>query len=103
MEKIWLKSYPPGVPAEIDVERVRFSRRPVREELPEAIAANTAYINMGKGISYAELDRLTAQFAAYLQVELGLPKGARVAVMMPNMPAVPGVLCSASCARATPW
>ena len=48
--------------------------------LPQA-----AYVNMGKSISYADLDRLTGQFAAYLQSELKLPKGARVAVMLPNV------------------
>jgi long-chain acyl-CoA synthetase len=84
MEKIWLKSYPPGVPAEIDVNEFR-SVGDLFEKSCRRFAAKTAYLNMDKGISYAELDRLTAQFAGYLQGELGLPKGARVAVMMPNV------------------
>ncbi|MCK0508943.1 long-chain-fatty-acid--CoA ligase [Aromatoleum anaerobium] len=84
MEKIWLQSYPRGVPAEIDPGEFSsigdlFSRS-VRQ-----FGDRTAYINMGKGISYAELDRLSARFAGYLQGALKLPKGARVALMMPNL------------------
>src|SRR5690606_34366752 len=48
-------------------------------------AARTAYTNMGVGLDYAELDRLSAQFAAYLQGALNLSPGARVALMMPNI------------------
>jgi long-chain acyl-CoA synthetase len=84
MEKIWLKSYPPGIPAEIDVNEFR-SVGDLFEKSCRTFAGRTAYINMGKGISYADLDRLTAQMGAYLQSELGLAKGARVAVMMPNV------------------
>ncbi len=84
MEKIWLKSYPPGVPAEVDVDEFR-SVGDLFEKSCRAFAARTAYINMEKGITYAELDRLAAQFGGYLQSELGLAKGARVAIMMPNV------------------
>ncbi|MGB0127422.1 MAG: AMP-binding protein [Rhodocyclaceae bacterium] len=84
MEKIWLKSYPPGVPAEIDVNEFR-SLGDLFEQSCRRYASQAAYVNMGKAISYAELDRLTGQFAAYLQSELKLPKGARVAVMLPNV------------------
>jgi long-chain acyl-CoA synthetase len=83
MEKVWLKSYPEGVPAEIDVNEFR-SLGDLFERSCRKFADRVAYVNMGKGITYAELDRLTAQFAGYLQSELGLQKGARVAVMMPN-------------------
>ncbi|MCK0511061.1 long-chain-fatty-acid--CoA ligase [Aromatoleum buckelii] len=84
MEKIWLQSYPPGVPAEIDPDEFSsigdlFSRS-VRQ-----FGDQPAYINMGKGISYTELDRLSVRFAGFLQGALKLPKGARVALMMPNM------------------
>ena len=84
MDKIWLKSYPKGVPAEIDVNEFRslgdlFARSAGR------FADKTAYICMGKSITYAELDALSARFGAFLQGELGLPKGARVALMMPNV------------------
>ncbi len=84
MEKIWLKSYPPGVVAEIDVNEFR-SVGDLFEKSCRKYAERTAYLNMDKGITYAELDRLTAQFAGYLQGELGLAKGARVAIMMPNV------------------
>lgn len=84
MEKIWLKSYPPGVPAEVDVEEFR-SLGELFERSVARFADRTAYVCMGKAISYAELDAHTARFGAYLQHELGLPKGARVALMMPNV------------------
>lgn len=84
MEKIWLKSYPPGIPAEIDVNEFS-SLGDLFEQGVRKFGDRTAYINMGKHISYAELDRLSAQFAAYLQGELKLPKGSRVALMMPNL------------------
>ena len=84
MEAIWLKSYPPGVPAEVDV----FEFASLREVLLRSchrFAALPAYSNMGTSISYAELDRSSRDFAAYLQKSLGLRKGERVALMMPNL------------------
>ncbi len=84
MEKIWLKSYPPGVPAEIDVNEFR-SLGDLFEQGVRRFGARTAYVCMGKGISYAELDSLSAHFAGYLQGVLKLPRGARVALMMPNL------------------
>jgi long-chain acyl-CoA synthetase len=84
LDKIWLKSYPPGVPAEIDHHQ--FASLPdLFEQSVRKYASRTAYINMGKAISYEELDRLSARFAAFLQSELRLPRGARVALMMPNL------------------
>jgi long-chain acyl-CoA synthetase len=83
MEKIWLKSYPPGVPAEIDPKQYAS----VRDLFDESVARygdRPAYHCMGKTISFAELDRLSAQFGAWLQ-SVGCAKGARVAVMMPNV------------------
>ncbi len=84
MEKIWLKSYPAGIPAEIDVNEFAsvgdlFERSVTR--WPE----RAAYVNMGRSLNYGELDRLSGQFAAYLQSELRLPAGTRVALMMPNV------------------
>ena len=83
MDKIWLKSYPKGVPAEIDISAYR--------SIPDLIDANVAkyrerpaYLCMGKTITFGDVDRLSRQFAAWLQAK-GLPKGARVAVMMPNV------------------
>jgi long-chain acyl-CoA synthetase len=84
MDRIWLESYPKGVPAEIDVNEFG-SVGELFERSCRSFATRTAYLNMEKGLSYGELDRLTAQFGAFLQSELGLPKGARVAIMMPNV------------------
>lgn len=84
MEKIWLKSYPAGVPAEVDVHEFS-SLGDLFEQSVRKFGGRTAYVCMGKGLTYAELDRLSAQFAAYLQAELGLPRGTRVALMMPNL------------------
>ena len=84
MEKIWLKSYPPGVPAEIDVNEFR-SLGDLFDRSVKRFADKTAYICMGKSMTYAELDALSARFGAFLQSELGLPSGARVALMMPNV------------------
>jgi len=82
MEKIWLEHYPPGVPAEIDTRKYR--------SIGDLFQSNTAiyrdrpaYINMGRTISFGDLERLSRAFGAWLQGK-GLAKGARVAVMMPN-------------------
>ena len=84
MERIWLKSYQAGVPAEIDLDEFRsigeLFERSVRQYGPRK-----AYINMDKAITYADLDKLSAAFGAYLQSVLKLPRGARVALMMPNL------------------
>ncbi len=84
MDKIWLKSYPPGVPAEVDMGEFA-SLVDLFEQGVRKYGARTAYINMGKSLSYEELDRLSARFAAYLQGELKLARGTRVALMMPNL------------------
>ncbi len=94
MDKIWLKSYPAGVPAEIDPDEFR-SLGDLFEQSVHRFASRTAYICMGKGITYGELDRLSAQFAGYLQGELKLPAGARVALMMPNLLQYPVALFGA--------
>lgn len=84
MEKIWLRSYPEGIPAEIDPGEYK-SIGDLFERGVRQYADRIAYINMGKAISYAELDRLSASFASYLQNVLKLPRGARIALMMPNV------------------
>lgn len=94
MERIWLQSYPPGVPAQIAASPYR-SIADLFGQTVQRFAAKTAYINMGRTLSYGELDRLSGQFAAYLQGELGLPKGARVALMMPNLLQYPVALFGA--------
>ncbi len=83
MEKIWLGSYPKGVPAEIDANEYA-SVREVFEESASKYAARPAYTCMGKTLTFAELDTLSAAFGAYLQ-GIGCKKGARVALMMPNI------------------
>ena len=83
MEKIWLKSYPEGVPAEIDVDEFK-SIGEMFDRSVRAFRDRVAYTNMGKSITYGELDGLSRDFSAYLQ-SIGLKKGARIAVMMPNL------------------
>ncbi len=84
MDRIWLKSYPAGVPAEIDVTEFR-SLADLFERGVARFGPRTAYLCMGKGISYDELDTLSARFAAFLRQDLKLARGARVALMMPNL------------------
>jgi len=83
MEKIWLKNYPDGVPAEIDPDRYA-SVVQVFEESCRKFAHKTAYICMGRRLSFARLDELSLQFATWLQ-SIGMQKGDRVALMMPNV------------------
>ena len=83
MEKIWLKSYPEGVPAEIDSTQFR-SITHLLEEAFRKYADRNAYVCMDKFLTYRELDQLSQQMGAWLQ-SLGLSPGARVAIMMPNV------------------
>jgi long-chain acyl-CoA synthetase len=83
MEKIWLKNYDPRVPVEIDPDRYS-SIVDIFEQSVETFSSNISYINMGKSITFGELDRLSRDFAAYLQ-DSGLKKGDAVAIMMPNL------------------
>ena len=84
MDKIWLQSYQEGVPAEIELNEFQS----VGELFEKSVALyreRVAYINMGTQITYGELDGLSRDFAAYLQNCLKLPKGSRVAIMLPNV------------------
>ena len=83
MERIWLKQYPAGVPADIDVTQYS-SLVELLEESFEKFADRKAFICMDKSISYRDLDEMSAALGAYLQSK-GLQKGARVALMMPNV------------------
>ena len=83
MERPWLKHYPPGVPAEIDPSRYP-SLVAMLEESFQTHAAKDACVCMGKTLTYAELDAASRAFAAWLQSK-GLQRGARVAIMMPNV------------------
>src|SRR5450756_2617452 len=86
MEKIWVKSYSPGVPAEIDISALG-SIADYFEDAAARYADRRAFISgsTGVAITYRELDRLTRHVAAYVQSVLSLPQGSRVALMMPNL------------------
>jgi long-chain acyl-CoA synthetase len=83
MDKIWLKSYPPHVPAEIDPTRLR-SLKELLEKACATHAERVAYVQMGAQITYRQLDALSRAFAAWLQ-HAGFKKGDRLAIMLPNM------------------
>jgi len=93
IEKPWLKSYPPGVPAQIDLSGYR-SIVDLLEQSCSKYKDRMAYHNMGTEISYAELDHLTRNFAAALQ-NMGLQQGDRIAMMMPNILQYPVALFGA--------
>jgi long-chain acyl-CoA synthetase len=86
-ERIWLTSYPEGVPADIDPSRYP-SLVALMEESFQKFARRTAYSFMGRSLNYAQVDGMSRAMGAYLQ-SLGLSKGDRVAVMMPNVPQYP--------------
>ncbi len=84
MEKIWLKSYPPEVPAEVNVREFS-SLNAIAEESFRKYAASAAYVQMGRTISFAELDQHSQHFAAWLQNKAKMNKGDRLAIMLPNV------------------
>ena len=83
MDKIWLKSYPSGVPAEIGIDHLP-SLVALFEQACATHADRVAYISMGATLTYRQLDQRSREFAAWLQ-SIGLKKGDRVALMMPNL------------------
>lgn len=83
MDKIWLKSYPDSVPAEIDCTQYR-SVTHLLEESFQKYADRNAFVCMDKFLTYRELDKLSLQMGAWLQSK-GLKTGARVAIMLPNV------------------
>ena len=92
MEKIWLKSYPSGVPHEVPEPEFRSVRDMVESSFNE-FPDRPSYANMGTTLSYHDLDRLSMKFACYLQQSLGLTRGERVAILLPNILQYPVVLC----------
>ena len=84
MDKIWLKNYPAGVPHDVQPEQYR-SAAHLLEEAMQKHAANPFSVCMERWTSYAELERQSAQLGAWLQAQ-GLEPGARVAIMLPNIP-----------------
>jgi long-chain acyl-CoA synthetase len=83
MEKIWLKSYPPGMQTEVDTSQYR-SLVQLLEESFQKYASRNAYVCMDKFLTYAEVDAYSKRLGAWLQSR-GLKPGARVAIMMPNV------------------
>ena len=83
MDKFWIKSYPAGVPAEIDYTRYR-SLVHLMDEAFSKFAQRNAYVCMDRFLTYAELDNMSKKLGAWLQAQ-GLAPGARVALMMPNV------------------
>jgi long-chain acyl-CoA synthetase len=92
MEKVWLKSYPPGVPKEIDPTQYESVTAMLEESFRE-YRARPAFACMGKQITYGELDSLSTRLAAWLQSK-GVARGARVAIMMPNVLQYPVALAA---------
>ncbi|HAB23303.1 MAG TPA: long-chain-fatty-acid--CoA ligase FadD [Pantoea sp.] len=84
LNKVWLKRYPADVPAEINADRYT-SLVDLVEQATQRYADQTAFINMGQPLSYRQLEQKSRAFAAYLQSGLGLKKGDRIALMMPNL------------------
>ncbi|CAD6556950.1 long-chain fatty acid--CoA ligase [Paraburkholderia sabiae] len=92
MEKVWLESYPPGVPKEIDPTQYESVTAMLEESFREN-RAKPAFACMGKQISYGELDSLSTRLAAWFQSK-GIARGARIAIMMPNVLQYPVALAA---------
>jgi long-chain acyl-CoA synthetase len=84
MDKIWLSEYPAGIPAEVDVDAY-ISLLDVFEKTCARFEHGPAFSNMGATLTYTQLEAASRNFAAYLQNELRLSKGERIAIMMPNL------------------
>lgn len=82
--KPWLKNYPAGVEHEVDLSKYN-SILDVIDEGVRKYRTGAAFSNMGASVSFEQLDRLSGQFASFLQHELGLKKGDRIAIQMPNL------------------
>ncbi len=93
-EKVWLASYPAGVPAEVDV-RAYASINEVLARSVERFRERPAFANMGATLTYGDLDARTGAFAAFLQQDLGLKPGERLAIMLPNVLQYPVALFGA--------
>ena len=100
MDKIWLKNYPAGVPESISINDFN-SIIDLFEQSCGTYADKPAYNSMGVALTYQELDRLSKNFASYIQNELNLSKGDRLAIMMPNLLQYPITLFGAMRAGVT--
>jgi long-chain acyl-CoA synthetase len=93
MDRFWIKQYPPGTPTDIDPNEYS-SIKELIELSCKQFATRVAYLQMGAPLSYAQLDQLSATFAAWLQSQ-GLKRGDRLAIMLPNILQYPVVMCGA--------
>ena len=84
MEKVWLKNYPPGIPEEINTDEYQ-SLGEMFQKSVDKYRDRPAYTNLGRTLSYDEVDQMTQDFAAYLTQVAGLKQGDRIAIMMPNL------------------
>ncbi len=94
IEKIWIRNYPAGVPAEINPAELA-SLQALLETSLVKYADRPAYTMMDRTLTYGELDRLSRQFAAYLQKVAGLRRGDRIAIMLPNVLQYPVAIAAA--------
>ena len=94
MERIWLDSYPEGVPHDIDISEYT-SVLDIFKKSCAKYHSKTAYTSLNHSVTFAEIKRLTEQFAYYLQHDLGLKKGDRVGIMLPNIIQYPVAVFSA--------
>lgn len=100
IERVWLEQYPEGVPSEVDFDRHR-SLPELFEHSCQRFGDLPAYTSMGRTLSYAELRDEVHRFAAFLRQDLGLEKGDRVAIMLPNTLQYPVALFGALAAGCT--
>jgi long-chain acyl-CoA synthetase len=94
MDRIWLRNYPAGVPAEINPDEIASLQALIARSF-EKFADRPAYTMMDRSLTYGDLDRLSRQFAAYLQQVAGLRKGDRIAIMLPNILQYPVAIAAA--------
>ena len=94
MEKVWLKNYPPGVPKTINPDDYK-SLGDLFNQSVNSFKERPAYSNLGRTLSYDDIDHMTRDFAAYLTQVEGLKKGDRIAIMMPNLLQYPIALFAA--------
>jgi long-chain acyl-CoA synthetase len=100
MDRIWLRDYPPDVPAEIDPDAIP-SLKHLYEDACRKHASKAAFSNMGVTLTYAEVDERSRRFGAWLQKVAGLGRGDRVAIMMPNVLQYPIAIIGAQRAGCT--
>jgi long-chain acyl-CoA synthetase len=94
MERFWLKQYPEGTPADINVDEYASLKELIERSCAD-YSERTAFVQMGCKLDYAGVDRLSGQFAAWLQQCAGLKKGDRIAIMLPNLLQYPVVMFGA--------